>query len=104
MQPMRPVMVSVVFVSALCACEQTNPASSRAAGGAVVGAPVEPSGEPQPTVDAEPATERLNVPKGTHIKKTEIHVGTPVKSAATAEADAASGLPTGKRQHLPAVQ
>jgi hypothetical protein len=85
MQPMRRLLASVAFASALYACEQTDPASSRAAGGAVVGAPVEPSGEPQPVVDAEPATEKKSVPKGQHIKKTELHGYGRAQSAAAAD-------------------
>ena len=97
----RPVLVSIALASTLCACEQTDPAAARGAGGAVGGAAVEQSPQQVEGTVTEEAAQRAAT--GKHIKKAVLYYDNSAPTAAESQRDAASGLPTGKRQHKPIV-
>jgi hypothetical protein len=101
MPAMRTTLVVLVLGSTLCACEQTDPGSARKAGGAVVGVPAEPSSEVEQVVTDNKHPESTRRATGQHIKKVQLSLDDPAPAADAAKRDAASGLPTGKRQHKP---
>jgi hypothetical protein len=90
--------MAVALASILCACEQTDPASSRGAGGAVVGAPVK-GADPSVVTDNKHPEGALELNRTRQKELLRLEAPPPGADAATR--DAASGLPTGKRQHKP---